>query len=46
MLANQGPATRTSEALPVTAPNPWKFLLQNIQEGFGPTDLVATIAWP
>ncbi len=45
-LANQGPATRTNEQLPVTAPNPWKVVLQNIETGFGPTPMTVTIAWP
>ena len=46
VLANQGPATRVAERLPVTAPNPWKLLLQNIEDGFGITEMDATIAWP
>ncbi len=46
VLPNQGPATRVSERLAVVAPNPWKLLLQNIEDGFGPTDMDATIAWP
>lgn len=46
VLADQGPATRVSESLPVTAPNPWKLVLQNIQGGFGVTELDAIIAWP
>ena len=45
-LANQGPATRMDEQLPVTAPNPWKVLLQNIETGFGTTPMTVTIAWP
>ena len=45
-LANQGPATRMDETLPVTAPNPWKVVLQNIEMGFGPTPMTVTIAWP
>jgi hypothetical protein len=45
-LANQGPATRMDERLPVTAPNPWKVVLQNIESGFGTTPMNATIAWP
>ena len=45
-LANQGPATRMDEQLPVTAPNPWKVVLQNIETGFGTTPMTATIAWP
>jgi hypothetical protein len=46
VLANQGPSTGVETALPVTAPNPWKLVLQNIAEGFGVTPLDATIAWP
>jgi hypothetical protein len=46
VLANQGPATGVAETLPVTAPNPWRLVLQNIAEGFGVTQLDATIAWP
>ncbi len=46
VLADQGPATRVSETLPVTAPNPWKLVLQNIEGGFGPTELDAIVAWP
>jgi hypothetical protein len=45
-LANQGPATRMDAQLPVTAPNPWKVLLQNIETGFGTTPMTVTIAWP
>ena len=45
-LANQGPATRVNEQLPVTAPNPWKVVLQNVETGFGTTPMTATIAWP
>ena len=46
VLADQGPATRMAETLPVTAPNPWKLVLQNTEDGFGPTEMDATIAWP
>jgi hypothetical protein len=46
VLANQGPATGADAALPVTPGNPWKLLLQNINEGFGVTPLEATISWP
>ncbi len=45
-LADQGPATRMDETLPVTAPNPWKVVLQNIELGFGPTQMTVSIAWP
>lgn len=46
VLPNQGPATRVSERLPVTAANPWTLLLKNIEDGFGPTEMDATVAWP
>ncbi len=45
-LANQGPATRMDEQFLITASNPWKVLLQNIELGFGPTPMTVTIAWP
>jgi hypothetical protein len=44
-LSNQGPSTNTDEALAVTAGN-WRLVLQNIEAGFGTTDLTATISWP
>jgi hypothetical protein len=46
VLADQGPATRMTETWPVTAPNPWTVGLRNAEDGFGPTELDATIAWP
>jgi hypothetical protein len=46
VLADQGPATRMAETLPITAPNPWKLVLKNTEDGLGPTKLDATIAWP
>ena len=46
LLADEGPATRMAETLPITAPNPWMVALRNAGEGFGPTELDATIAWP
>jgi len=46
VLANQGPSTGAQATLPVTAGNPWKLLLQNINDGFGVTLLDATISWP
>jgi len=45
-LANQGPATRVSERFTITGTNPWKLLLQNIEQGFGATLMTATVAWP
>ena len=44
-LANQGPSTKVDQALPVT-PGNWRLVLQNIEAGFGTTDLTATISWP
>ena len=44
-LSNQGPSTNTDEALRVT-PGNWRLVLQNIEAGFGTTDLIATISWP
>ena len=44
-LANQGPSTNVDQALPVT-PGNWRLVLQNIEAGFGTTDLSATISWP
>jgi hypothetical protein len=46
VLADQGPSTGAQASLPVTPGNPWKLLLQNINEGFGITQLDATISWP
>lgn len=44
-LANQGPSTNVDQSLPVT-PGPWRIVLQNIESGFGTTDLTATFSWP
>jgi hypothetical protein len=44
-LSNQGPSTNTDEALAVT-PGNWRLVLQNIEAGFGTTDLTAKISWP
>jgi hypothetical protein len=30
----------------VTAPNPWKVILQNTQDGFGITPMTAVVTWP
>jgi hypothetical protein len=46
VLADQGPSTGAQASLPVTPGNPWKLLLQNINDGFGVTLLDATISWP
>lgn len=45
-LANQGPATLVDQSFQVTPPHPWKIVLQNIEQGFGPTSLTATFSWP
>ncbi len=39
-------STGIDTAVPVTAPNPWKVVLQNIEPGFGVTLMTASIAWP
>jgi len=44
-LANQGPSTNVDRTFPI-APGAWRLVLQNIGDGFGRTDLTATIAWP
>jgi hypothetical protein len=44
-LSNQGPSTNVDEELHVTAGD-WRLVLQNIEAGFGTTDLTATISWP
>jgi len=44
-LANQGPSTKVDQVLPVT-PGNWRLVLQNIEAGFGTTDLTATVSWP
>jgi hypothetical protein len=44
-LANQGPSTNVNQALPVTV-GAWRLVLQNSENGFGTTDLTATIDWP
>lgn len=44
-LANQGPSTNVDTTFPVT-PGDWRLVLQNIEAGFGVTDLTATIGWP
>lgn len=46
VLADQGPATRMAETWPVTARNRWTVALRNAEDGFGRTELDATIAWP
>ena len=46
VLADQGPATRMTGTWPVTVPKRWTVSLQNTEDGFGRTELDATIAWP
>jgi hypothetical protein len=45
-LANQGPATNTANTFPVTSPDTWKLVLQNVETGIGRTDMTVTISWP
>ncbi len=42
---NQGPSTNVDQSIPVTAGN-WRIVLQNIEAGFGITNLTATLGWP
>jgi hypothetical protein len=42
---NQGPSTNVDQSIPVIAGN-WRIVLQNIEAGFGITNLTATISWP
>ena len=44
-FANQGPSTNVDKTVPVTAGD-WRLVLQNIEAGFGTTDLTATLSWP
>ena len=44
-LANQGPSTNVDQTMPVTV-GAWRLVLQNVENGFGTTDLTATIGWP
>lgn len=43
---DQGPSISVDLATPVTADDTWRLILQNIDTGFGTTDLTATISWP
>ena len=43
---NQGPATNVDQPTPVSANDTWRLVLQNIEAGFGTTDLTATLSWP
>jgi hypothetical protein len=42
---NQGPSTNVDQSIPVT-PGTWRLVLQNVEAGFGVTELTATISWP
>jgi hypothetical protein len=42
---NQGPSTNVDQSIPVTA-GVWRLVLQNVEAGFGTTDLTATLGWP
>ena len=44
-LTNQGPSTNVDKTFPV-GPGAWRLVLQNTENGFGTTDLTATIGWP
>jgi len=43
---NQGPSTNVDLATPVSATDTWRLILQNVDPGFGTTDLTATVSWP
>lgn len=45
-LANQGPSVKTDTAIPVTAGETWKLLLENAETGNGTTDMTVGISWP
>jgi hypothetical protein len=45
-LADQGPATLVNTSFDVTAPNPWKLVVQNTETGFGPTGMTVSLTWP
>ena len=45
-LADQGPDVGVDTRLAVAAPNPWRLVLANAEEGFGVTPLTATVDWP
>ena len=40
------PATGVDTRLGVTAPNPWRLVLTNTEDGFGATPMTVTIGWP
>jgi hypothetical protein len=43
---NQGPASNVQQTFAITGTNPWKLVLQNIDNGNAPTQMTATIGWP
>ncbi len=45
-LSDQGPATLVNTSFDVTAPNPWKLVVQNTETGFGPTGMTVSLSWP
>ena len=45
-LGNQGPATGTTNPFPVKAAQTYRLVLQNIETGFGATDMTASVSWP
>lgn len=42
---NQAASTNVDQVFPITAGD-WRLVLQNVEDGFGTTDLTATISWP
>ncbi len=46
VISGQEANVGVQAVLPVTAGNPWKLVLQNVDDGFGITLLDATIGWP
>ncbi len=40
------PATGVDTRIGVTAPNPWRLVLSNAEDGFGTTPMTVTIGWP
>lgn len=43
---NQSASISVDLATPVTANDTWRLILQNVDTGFGTTDLTATFSWP
>jgi hypothetical protein len=46
VVSPEEPATGVDTRLGVTAPNPWRLVLANAEEGFGATPMTVTIGWP